>query len=87
MEEIRAHGPSPASPFDGFERLIVAWNHILDVDTLVALAASRSYVIGRPPHEREQVLSAVRELGQERADANGAVRLPYETYAFRFDLT
>jgi SAM-dependent methyltransferase len=87
MDEIRARGPVPAGPFSAHERLVVVWNHMVDVETLVALAASRSYVIVRPPHEREQVLSAVRELGEERADADGTVRLPYETYAFRFDLT
>jgi len=86
MDEIRANGPEPATPFGAYERLVVAWEHVIDVETLVALAASRSYVIVRPPHEREQVLSAVRELGEERAEPDGAVRLPYETYAFRFDL-
>ena len=86
MDEIRADGPKPASPFGAYERLVVAWDHLIDVETLVALAASRSHVIVRPPHEREQVLSAVRELGEERADTDGSVRLPYETYAFRFDL-
>jgi SAM-dependent methyltransferase len=86
MDEIRTEGPKPASPFGACERLVVAWDHVIDVDTLVALAASRSYVIVRPPHERELALSAVRELGEERADADGSVRLPYETYAFRFDL-
>lgn len=87
MDQIRADGPSVESPFGAYERLVVAWGHVIDVDTLVALAASRSYVIVRPPREREHVLSAVRELGEERAGADGSVRLPYETYAFRFDLT
>jgi len=87
MDDIRAHGPSIESPFGAHERLVVAWEHVIDVDTLVALAASRSYVIVRPPDERERVLSAVRELGEERAGADGSVRLPYETYAFRYDLT
>ncbi|WP_188110465.1 class I SAM-dependent methyltransferase [Aeromicrobium ginsengisoli] len=87
MDEIRTQGPSVESPFGAHERLVVAWDHVIDVDTLVALAASRSYVIVRPPSERDRVLSAVRELGEERAGADGSVRLPYETYAFRFDLT
>jgi SAM-dependent methyltransferase len=87
IDEIRSRGPSLASPFGTYERLIAAWDHVIDVDSLVALAASRSYVIVRPEHEREQVLSAVRELGEERAGADGSVRLPYETYAFRYELT
>ncbi len=86
MDQIRAQGPTVASPWGAYERLVVAWDHVIDVETLVALAASRSYVIVMPQHEREQVLSGVRELGEERADADGSVRLPYETYAFRFDL-
>ncbi|WP_159540786.1 class I SAM-dependent methyltransferase [Aeromicrobium sp. 9AM] len=86
MDKIRAHGPTVVGPFDAYERLVVAWDHVIDVETLVALAASRSYVIVMPQHEREQVLSGVRELGEERADADGSLRLPYETYAFRFDL-
>jgi len=86
MEEIRAHGPSIEAPFTAYDRRVVVWEHVIDVDTLVALASSRSYVIVRPPDERERVLSAVRELGEERAGADGSVRLLYETYAFRYDL-
>ena len=86
MDHIRTEGPSVAAPFGSYEQLVVEWDHVIDVDSLVALAASRSYVIVRPKHERQQVLAAVRELGQERAEADGSVRLPYETYAFRYDL-
>ena len=52
----------------------------------VALAASRSYVIVRPEPQREQVLSTVRDLGNERAGVDGLLRLPYETWTFRYDL-
>jgi SAM-dependent methyltransferase len=86
MDEIRTTGPAVAAPFVSCERLVVAWDHVIDVDSLVALAASRSYVIVRPEHEREQVLAAVRELGEERAGADGSLRLPYETYAFSYDV-
>jgi SAM-dependent methyltransferase len=86
MDHIRTEGPSVGAPFGSRELLVVTWDHVMDVDALVALAASRSYVIVRPEHERRQVLSAVRELGEERAEADGSVRLPYETYAFRYDL-
>ncbi|MFC5678668.1 class I SAM-dependent methyltransferase [Aeromicrobium endophyticum] len=87
MDGIRDDGPAVAAPFSSCDRIVVAWNHLIDVDSLVTLAASRSYVIVRPEHEREQVLGAVRALGQERADVDGSVRLPYETYAFRYDVT
>lgn len=86
IDEIRTTGPSVDASFGEPERQIVAWEHILDVDTLVALAASRSYVIRRAPEQRAQVLDLVRELGEERADADGKVRLPYQTYAYRFGL-
>lgn len=86
MHAIQSQGPQLAPPFVQAEQLVVKWDHVIDVDTLVALAASRSYVIVRPRQEREQVLAAVRTLGEERADPDGLVRLPYETYAFRVDL-
>lgn len=87
MDHIRTEGPSVAAPFDSYERLILTWDHVIDVETLVALAASRSYVIVQPEHECHRVLSVVRELGEERADTGGTLRLPYETYAFRYDVT
>ena len=86
MDDIRASGPTTAAPFDSCERRVVTWDHVMDVEALVSLAASRSYVIVRPQHEREQVLAAVRALGEERAGTDGSVRMPYETYAFRYDI-
>ena len=62
MDHIRTDGPTAAASFGTHERLVVTWEHVMGVESLVALAASRSYVIVRPEPEREQVLSAVRDL-------------------------
>ena len=85
-DDIRRLGPVLAEPFGEVERLTTEWEHRLDVDTLVDLATSRSYVIVKPERERRHVLDAIRTLAEERADDDGTVLLPYVTYAFRTDV-
>lgn len=86
IDEIQQTGPLLSAPFGHTERCVHRWDHVIDVDTLVALAASRSYVITKSAEQREQVLTEVRRLGEERADVDGSVLLPYQTLAFRADL-
>lgn len=63
-----------------FTAASVRWyehRHVLTVDGLVDLAASRSYVIARPTDERAVLLEEVRALGREVADPDGTIRVPY----------
>lgn len=72
-------------PFGPFERRDVRWTRPMTVDGLVAMAASRSYVIALSPQERDGVLDGVRELVATHPDTRGrtTVELPYVTSAFR----
>ncbi|WP_309130905.1 class I SAM-dependent methyltransferase [Brevibacterium sp.] len=60
-----------------------AWARTLSVDELVDMVASRSHTIVAAPNERQSMLSRVRALGERVRDADGSVRLPYVTHAFR----
>lgn len=74
-----------AAPFGPLERREVRWTRPMTVDQLVAMAASRSYVIALDPGERDDLLSRVRTLAETRADIAGrdTIDLPYVTSAFR----
>lgn len=63
-----------------FTAASVRWyehRHVLTVDGLADLAASRSNVITRAADERAALLEKVRALGSEVADTDGTVRMPY----------
>jgi hypothetical protein len=72
-------------PFGPFERRNHRWTRPMTVDDLVAMAASRSYVIALSPEERAEVLDGVRALLASHPDTAGreTVDLPYMTSAFR----
>ncbi|MBW4043265.1 MAG: class I SAM-dependent methyltransferase [Acidobacteria bacterium] len=72
-------------PFGPLEREDVRWVRPMTVDALVAMAASRSYVIALSPQERAGVLDGVRELIATHPATAGRKRvdLPYVTSAFR----
>jgi hypothetical protein len=57
----------------------------MTVDELVAMAASRSYVIALSPEERADVLDGVRTLIATHPDTGGrtTIDLPYVTSAFK----
>jgi hypothetical protein len=72
-------------PFGPLERKDLRWSRSMTVDDVVAMAASRSYVIALPPQEREEVFAGVRELLASHPETAGRDRidLPYVTSAFR----
>jgi SAM-dependent methyltransferase len=82
---IEADGVRVAPPFGALTRRTFAWRVSRSVEEVVAMAASRSYLIALPEAERAAVLDRVRELlathpataGRDRVD------LPYVTHAFR----
>jgi hypothetical protein len=55
----------------------------MGVEDVVAMAASRSYVIAADPDRRARILAEVRSLASSAVDADGLVRLPYVTHAYR----
>ncbi|MGT2427306.1 class I SAM-dependent methyltransferase [Amnibacterium kyonggiense] len=74
-----------APPFGPLERRDVRWTRTMTVDELVAMAASRSYVIALSAEERAAVLDGVRRLVATHPETAGRDRvdLPYVTSAFR----
>lgn len=77
-----------AAPFGPLERREWQWQRPMTADQIVAMAASRSYVIALEPDERTEVLRAVRALLATHPDIAGrdSVDLPYTTAAFRASL-
>jgi SAM-dependent methyltransferase len=71
--------------FGPLETHVVEWSNEIDVESLVSLVSSRSYLITADEGRRTRVLDAVRELaatdpalaGRERFD------LPYKTMVYR----
>jgi SAM-dependent methyltransferase len=72
-------------PFGPLERKDLRWTRPMTVDDVVAMAASRSYVIALGPEEREEVFDGVRRLLATHPETAGRDRLdlPYVTSAFR----
>jgi SAM-dependent methyltransferase len=72
-------------PFGPLERRVLRWSRPMTVDQLVAMAASRSYVIALPPAERDDLLLEVRALVETHPETAGrdVIELPYVTSAFR----
>lgn len=74
-------GPELTAPEVFSER----WIRRMTPDEVLAMAASRSYLIAAPPSERERILAELRRfLAEEPALGGGAViEMPYVTTAFR----
>lgn len=74
-----------APPFGPLERRDLRWTRPMTADELVAMAASRSYVIALPEAERTDLLERIRTLLATHPDTAGRdrIELPYTTSAFR----
>ena len=70
-------------PFGPLEEQVVGWSMVHDVESLVTLAASRSYVITAEPADRERILAGVRDLALQVAALDGTITMPYNTHLFR----
>lgn len=84
----------PARPeadlYPGFSRFVetnFSYEQELDVERLVALVRSRSYVIAMPDNERAVFLEEVANFARTDVDLAGQTVFsqPYETRVFRFD--
>ncbi len=82
-ELIAAGGPVVAEPFGPLEHETFRWMASFTVESLVELAASRSYIITATSERRAEVLTSVRALGSRVADAAGLIAMPYVTHAYR----
>lgn len=74
-----------ASLFDPWHHETFEWTRPLDLDELLAMVASRSYVIVKPEQERATVLDQVSALTNNYPELAGreTFDLPYITHVFR----
>jgi len=74
-----------AAPFGALVERTVAWSMPRTPDEILAMAASRSYLIAMPVEERAAVLDRIRQLLATHPATAGRARidLPYVTHAFR----
>lgn len=81
MEEVRI-GP----PFGPTESFVTDWTRPMDVDLLVEMAASRSYVITASPKRRREILDGIRVLVEWEPGLGTEFDFPYRTYCFKAQL-
>jgi SAM-dependent methyltransferase len=77
-------GPVVAAPFAFDEVREFDWVSVIDVDTLVDLAATHGFVLTASDDDRDRTLEAVRALGERVAADDGMLRLPYRLSGYRF---
>jgi len=70
-------------PFGPTETFTADWSRPVDVDLLVEMAASRSYVITATPRRRREILDGVRALVAAEPSLGEEFEFPYRTYCFR----
>jgi SAM-dependent methyltransferase len=70
-------------PFGPTERFVTDWTRPMDVDLLVEMASSRSYVITATARRRREILDGVRRLVENDPQLGTEFDFPYRTYCFR----
>ena len=75
-------------PFGAIEELRTEWVHSADLDAILDMVMSRSYIILLPDDERRALLERVRDLVTTHPDVGGRDPIPvhYVTTAFRTQL-
>jgi SAM-dependent methyltransferase len=73
-------------PFGPTETFVTDWTRPMDVDLLVEMAASRSYIITATPRRRKEILDGIRVLVEEEAHLGHEFDFPYRTYCFKAKL-
>jgi SAM-dependent methyltransferase len=81
MDEVEI-GP----PFGAMESFVTDWQRPMDVDLLVEMAASRSYVITATPKRRGEILDGIRVLVESDPHLGHDFDFPYRTYCFKATL-
>lgn len=80
---IFGDGPQVDAPLGSLSLKEFRWTRDLTVDELVDNVASRSTMITATPERRQEVLTQVRALARQQADADGVhLTMPYVTYVF-----
>jgi SAM-dependent methyltransferase len=74
------------APFGPTETFVTDWARPMNVDLLVEMAASRSYIITATPRRRKEILDGIRVLVEEDAHLGAEFDFPYRTYCFKAKL-
>jgi SAM-dependent methyltransferase len=82
-EVIELDGIEIGPPFGPTATFVTDWARPMDVDLLVEMAASRSYVITATPQRRSEVLAGVRDLIAAEPELGAEFDFPYRTYCFK----
>jgi SAM-dependent methyltransferase len=82
-EVIELEGIEIGPPFGPNERFVTEWERPMDVDLLVEMAASRSYVITATSRRRREILDGIRRLVETDPHLGTEFDFPYRTYCFR----
>ncbi len=73
-------------PFGPTETFVTDWTRPMDVDLLVEMAASRSYIITATPRRRREILDGIRVLVEWEPELGTEFDFPYRTYCFKATL-
>ncbi len=82
-EQLGSLAPRVGPPFGPVERYDVRWSQPVDVDSLLDLTRSRSWVIALDEERRREVLEDVRAQAQARLEAVGHLEVDYVTRCSR----
>jgi SAM-dependent methyltransferase len=86
-EIIELEGITIDPPFGPTESFVTDWSRPMNVDLLVEMAASRSYVITATPRRRREILDGIRELVARDPTLGPEFDFPYRTYCFKAHLS
>ncbi len=73
-------------PFGATETTVIDWTRPMNVDLLVEMAASRSYIITATPRRRREILDGIRVLVEWEPSLGDEFDFPYRTYCFKATL-
>lgn len=82
-ELIEMEGIEIGPPFGPTETFVTDWERAMDVDLLVEMAASRSYVITATARRRKEILDGVRRVVESDPHLGTEFDFPYRTYCFK----
>jgi SAM-dependent methyltransferase len=80
---IELDGVEIGPPFGPTDSFVTEWERPMDVDLLVEMAASRSYVITATSRRRREILDGVRRVVEADPHLGTEFDFPYRTYCFR----
>lgn len=82
-EVISMEGIEVGPPFGPTETFVTDWERPMDVDLLVEMAASRSYVITATARRRKEILDGIRRVVESDPHLGTEFDFPYRTYCFK----